>query len=106
MEPNILHCKIFLDKRPGGVVQPDGSLSEQNHSDFYINIPLSRSYKKFDDYINVEKDPLRTIINRQEVNPYFIELSFFETIKGIENNGNAHENIREKSKLYNITINK
>jgi hypothetical protein len=106
METNILKCKIFLNKKPGGIAQPNGSLSDQNHSDFYINIPIIRSHKKFDDYINVEKDPLRTIITRQNINPYFFEFAFFETIKEIKSTGNINENIEEKSKLYNITINK
>lgn len=106
METNIIRCKIFLDKRPGGVVQPDGGLGDENYTDFYINIPITRTYKKFDDYIHVEKDPFQTLIDRPKINPYFIELGFFETIKTIKSNGNSEENIEQKAKNFNITINK
>lgn len=106
MDKNTIHCKLFLDKRKNGVVQPNGSVGTQNHSDYYINIPIKRTIKKFDDYINVEKDPLRVKINRQQINPYFIELAFFETIKSFESTGAIHDNIEEKSKTFNIKINK
>lgn len=97
---------MFLDKRANGIVQPDGSLGTENHTDFYINIPITRTYKKFDDYIQVEKDPFRTLIDRPKINPYFIEFGFFETIKTIKDNGHPEENIEQKSKNFNITINK
>ncbi len=113
MEPNILHIKLFLDSRNNGIVQPNGGLSTVHSGDFYINIPLTRTYKKFDDYINVEKDKSKSIILRQNFNPYFIELSFFETIKAISNTGdtfvsvsNPQESVEQKAKLFNITLNK
>lgn len=106
MEHNILYCKIFLDKRENGIVQNNGSVNNQNESDFYINIPLTRTYKKFDDYVNVDKDPFRTIINRQQINPYFIELNFFETIKQISGTTEPYESIESKAETFKITINK
>ena len=113
METNILRFKIFLDKRPNGIVRSNNVLSQTNTTDFYINIPITKTYKKVDDYINVDKSPLRTYVKRQNFNPYFIELSFFETIKGISNSGNTsiiisnvQENVEQKSQLFNITINK
>lgn len=106
MEPNILYCKFFLDKRENGIVQDNGSVNNQNENDFYINIPLTRTYKKFDDYINIEKDPLKTIITRQQINPYFIELNFFETIKQISGTTESFESINTKADTFKIIINK
>lgn len=112
MEPNILHIKLKRTtwKNPSRSAVPVNII---NQKDYFINIPITRTYKKFGDYINVEKDPFRTTIDRQSFNPYFIELSFFESIKAISNTGNtmititnSNENIEEKSSLYSIIINK
>ncbi len=112
-DSNIVKVKLFLDKRSNGIVQPSGGVGTTNWSDYYINIPISKTNKKFDDYINVEKDPFKTYIPRPNFNPYFIELSFFESIKAFSTTGNTYvsvsnpfENVEDKAKLYNITINK
>lgn len=113
METNIMKLKIFLDERDNGIVQQNGTLGQINSNDSYINVPLTRTYKKVGDYINVDKSPFKTYVKRQNVNPYFVELSFFETIRTISNTGNTFisivdpsESIEEKAKLYQITINK
>lgn len=106
MEQNIMQVQVSINKIKGGIVQPDGSLGLSNSKDFYINIPLIKTYKKIDDYINIDKDPLKTQINRQLINPCFLEFLFFETVKGIQNTNNPSEGIIEKAKQFNITINK
>ncbi len=106
METNIIYAKIFLDKRIDGVVQPNGSLGTQNNNDFYINIPITKTYKKVNDYVNIEKDPFKTSVQRQKVNPYFIEFAFFETIGQIKTGATPSYNIEDKTKLFNIFINK
>lgn len=113
MEDLVIKHKIFLGKRDNGIPQPNGTFSGQNASDFYINIPLSSSYVKYDEYINVEKDKSIEIINRNNFNPFFIELGFFSGIKATTSTGQTSintysptETIYEKSKIYNLKINK
>jgi len=112
MEDELIKYKLFVDKRTNGIVQPNGTFSGQNSNDFFINIPLYRSFNKYDEYVNIEKDKTTTIINRQQINPFFLELGFFETIKAtnptgqtMQNNYTEQETIYGKSSLYNIKIN-
>jgi len=113
MENNTIKFRLFLDKRKNGIPQPGGTFSEQNSNDFFVNIPLYVNYSKFDDYINIEKDKNTSIIQRGNFNPFFIELGFFSEIKATSTTGQTSTNsylktetIYDKSKLYNITINK
>lgn len=114
MEQENLQFRIFLDKRnESGIIHSDGTIGTQNDLDFHINIPLYRTYKKFDDYINIDKDPFRTKIERQNFNPFFIELGFFETIKstgasGLTTDMNVYtvdETIHTKVKLFDLNVN-
>jgi hypothetical protein len=102
------HFKIelFIDKRPNGILQPNGTLGIQNHSDFYINVPLNRDITLFEDYVNIAIDPFRTMIERQLINPYFIELGFFETVNSVTASTKTLSPIIDKAKQYDITINK
>lgn len=115
MEQNneLIKVKLFIDKRPQGILQPSGTYATINHSDFFINIPLKSSYKKFEDYISIDKDVFQTKLNRQEFNPYFIELGFFETIQqlslsasSITYTTNVNEIVESKCDIYNISINR
>jgi hypothetical protein len=114
MEKNF-KIKLYIDSRPDGIVQPDGTYGTQNHKDFYLNVKLNREFKLFDDYIDVELDPLRISMQRQLINPSFIEFGFFESIRstgisGKTNNTNTlvstTQNIIKKSEIFSITINK
>ena len=114
MEKN-LKIKLYIDYRPDGIVQPDGTYGTQNHKDFYFNVKLNRELKLFDDYVDVELDPLRVSMERQLINPSFIEFGFFESIKstGISGNTNSNntlvpttQNIIKKAEIFSITINK
>jgi len=98
-----IKIELFIDKRPNGILQPSGMLGNTNDSDFYVNIPLNKNITLFEDYVTISTDPFRTTIERQLINPYFIELGFFETINAVSGGTNS---IMEKSKLYGITINK
>ncbi len=107
----IIKYRIFVNKRPDGFIQPNGILSGQNTSDFYLNIPVNLTYKTYDEYINVDKDKTIMVFQRQEINPFFIELGFFSSIKATGHSGNTNsylkeETIYEKSKDFNITINR
>lgn len=108
--------KLYLDLRSDGVVQPDGTYGTQNINDYYINLPLVRKMKLVDEYIDVQIDPLRVDMQRQLINPWFIEFGFFESIRstGITgtslNNYNVlvptTENLIKKAEIFSITINK
>jgi hypothetical protein len=105
VEP-ILKIELFIDKRPNGILQPNGTLGIKNSSDFYVNIPLVRDITLFEDYVNIALDPFRTSIQRQLINPYFIELGFFETVDSISSSTQSNSAITSKSVKYGITINK
>ena len=92
---------IFIDKRKEvGILRPKSKLfANTPESDFYINVPLFKKIKLTDEYVDISVDPTKHTIQRQLINPYFIELGFFENIESISQ-------IEEKSKKYNIKINK
>lgn len=89
--------KIFLDKREDGIRDRNGHIRDINESDFFITVPIFKNIE-LDDYVNVEIDPLRVTVERQEINPYFIEFGFFENIV-------STISIEKKSSIYNIDIN-
>lgn len=113
MEDSEIKYRIFLNKRENGISQPNGTFSGQNASDFYINIPLYLNFIKYDEYINIDRDKSTISIDRNNFNPFFIELGFFSGIKATSTSGQTSTNvylqtetIYDKSTLYNITINK
>lgn len=115
MEKKYLKIKLFLDKRELGIVQPQGTYLTENYSDYYININLTREIKMIDEYIDVQKDPLRMEMSRQLINPWFMEFGFFETIKRTGITGKTddptiiykpQEQIITKAKNFSIDINK
>ena len=115
MEKNF-KVKLYLDLREDGVVQPDGTYGTQNNKDYYVNLNLNREIRIIDEYIDIQKDPLRVDMQRQFINPWFIEYGFFESIRstGItgtsSNNYNVlvptTENLIKKAEIFSITINK
>lgn len=109
MEEFTHKVSLFLDKRELGILQPNGSYGKKNNKDWYLTIPFVRTEKIVDDYIHLYMDPFRTSIQRQMVNPYFMDYGFFETIISFSSstqNVNSSEYIETKSKIYNIDINK
>lgn len=106
MEP--YKISLFLDKRDLGVLQPDGTYGKQNHSDWFVNVPFVKSDRLVDEYVQTHMDPFRTVMQRQLINPYFIEFGFFENIQSYSastDNVVIH-NIATKAPLYKIDINK
>lgn len=100
---DIRKYKIFLDKRPEGIRDENGNIRQTNASDFFITVPIFRDIE-LDDYVDVEIDPFRLQVERQEINPYFMELGLFEDIENIEGENNS--SVIKKSSNYNIDINK
>ena len=63
--------------------------------------------KDLQDYVEVSIDPLKTTIDRQLINPFFIELGFFENIESVlSGNTKTQNSIQEKSPKYGIDINR
>lgn len=58
----------------------NGTTSIAPEFDFWLPIFLTRSYEIFE-YVQISQDKEIVSIDRQEINPFFIELSFFDTIK-------------------------
>jgi len=90
MEPidNIKQYKLYVDAIPMSgtsddwrFVYKDGS---QDHGvpefDFHLPIFLKKTYDIYE-YVNVDKEEEIVKIERQEVNPFFIEFGFFDDIE-------------------------
>ena len=106
MEPTY-KISLFLDKRDLGILQPNRTYGKKNHSDWYVTVQLDRSTKLVDDYVHMYMDPFRTTIERQMINPYYIEFGFFENIQSYSSSTKgAIYNIETKAPLYKIEINK
>lgn len=91
----ILKYNLFLDTRPSnlfpsgyGIYQAStGTLDINAESDFYINIPLYQTYE-LNDYVDVDIDKNIQSIERQEINPFYLEYVFFDDIiRNKVNNG-------------------
>jgi hypothetical protein len=114
MKDNKLKVKLFLDKRPEGIVQPDGTFGTQNINDYYVNINLCREMSIIDEYIDIQLDPFRTSIERQLVNPWFNEFGFFESIISTGISGKTRDmqivpelqNVQKKAGIFSIDINR
>lgn len=104
MEPTY-KIKLFLDKRDLGVLQPDRTYGKKNHSDWYVVVSFFQSKNIVDNYIHTYMDPFRTTMQRQLINPYFVEFGFFENIQSYSAS-TLENNIETKAPLYNIVINK
>lgn len=111
---NKIKIKIHLDKRDLGIVQPGGGYASSNINDYYVNINLNRKLKIFDDYIDIQKDPFRTEMDRQNINPWFVEFGFFESITYAGISGKTRDykvvtesqDIIKKAKIFSIDINR
>jgi len=92
---NIVKKTLYLDHR----------VLDDNRKDFLIPILLTRTYG-INEYVDVKKDNYQYIIERQDINPYYIEFGFFDTIKSISSTTIINENILLKANEKNIIINK
>jgi hypothetical protein len=102
----IKRYKIRLPKYPNlGIQRSDGYFSESYDKDFYINIPIFKEHI-ISDYVNVFIDPSKLEIERQFINPYYIELGFFKNVSSIlKENSINKKSVEEKSYNYNLKIN-
>ena len=114
MAVDIKKYTLFLDKREFGILQPDLTYGSKNYSDYYVNVILLKNNNLID-YVQKYLDPTTNTIERQEINPYFMELDFFRTIKSISGDTilittasteYSASTIYGKSELFKIDINK
>jgi len=78
---------LYVDVRPTSAhtqgyafVNEDGMTSDIPFNDFWLHIPLYRSHKIVE-YVDVQKDDTIQKIPRQEINPFYLEYSFFDGIQ-------------------------
>lgn len=85
---------IYVDVRPTSAftqgyafVDQAGQISEIPFSDFWLSIPLFKT-RVIMEYVDVQKDKRIQNIERQEINPFYLEYKFFDNvIKNKINNG-------------------
>jgi hypothetical protein len=90
----ILRYELLAETRPSsaftqgfGFVKNDRTLSDIPERDFFITVPL---FKKdvLHEYVDIQKDNTIQKVERQEVNPFFLEYKFFDDVtKNKVNNG-------------------
>ena len=101
MEDNVRKHKIYIDIEPtvSGAVgtvgttgvtidnsevfykikHSDGTFHNYPENDFYINIPVYKSERVFE-YIDLQREDAIHTVQRQEINPFFIEYEFFNSV--------------------------
>ncbi len=102
---NIHNFQIFAKTSPS-VDMPEGygfvhegsvrTLKSYPQSDFYLPIFITKTENLLD-YVDVSHDNSIFVMERQEVNPFFIEFSFFDNIK--------RNKVNEGADLTNIMLN-
>jgi hypothetical protein len=74
--------EIFLRKEGNTVINSNNTYGSISNTDWYVNVFLTKSLF-IDGYVQINQDNFIYEIERQNINPYFYELGFFETIKEI-----------------------
>lgn len=103
----VFKYKVRLNTNPGGGIRTStGLVADSYDKDFFITLPIYKT-QDIEGYVEVERDPLKTVVNRQLINPYFIELGFFENINSVlSGSSKAKFTVEEKAQKYGIDINK
>lgn len=70
---------------------------KKNKGDFYLTVSLFKDIKLTEPYVEVFQDETKFTIPRQEINPYFYELGFFDDVNSISD-------LTGKTQQYNIEI--
>jgi hypothetical protein len=105
-----INIQLYLDVRENGVFNHNNqTIVSANPTEYYVTVPLYKTFDGHEDYVNIYIDPSKVIMPRQQFNPFFIELGFFNSIRGITDNGKygkKSEIVEEKVKFFDIKINK
>lgn len=73
---------LYLRKEDENIINSNNTIGHISDNDWFLTIPIYKSISS-DGYVTVNKDNFIYKIERQEINPYFFELGFFETIEQI-----------------------
>jgi hypothetical protein len=65
-----------------GFVHTDRNVYPNVEFDLILPVFLTKTYDYYE-YVDIKKDDKIVVLNRQEVNPYFIELSFFDNVNAV-----------------------
>jgi hypothetical protein len=65
-----------------GFVHTDRNVYPNVEFDVFLPVFLQKTYDYYE-YVDVKRDDTIVALNRQEVNPYFIELSFFDQVQRV-----------------------
>lgn len=65
-----------------GFVHNDRNVYPNVQFDVFLPVFLKKTYDYYE-YVDVKRDDTVVALNRQEVNPYFIELSFFDDVNSV-----------------------
>lgn len=103
-DTDILKYELFLDARLSsgftsgyGIYQPTyGTLDAKPEKDFFINVPLHQTHEIYE-YVDVDIDKTIEPIQRQEINPFYLEYMFFDDI--------ARNKINNGAELSNTQLN-
>ena len=97
--------KIRLNVTPfGGIKTSTGLISDAYDKDFYINMPVYKTHN-LEGYVNVDIDPSKATMERQFINPFFIELGFFENVESVlSSNTKSDNSVQIKAQNYGIDI--
>lgn len=92
---DLLHITLVVDRRASSAftqgyafVDESGSISENPPNDFWVNVPLYRTLELME-YVDVQKDNRIQKIERQEINPFYLEYAFFDDIQRNKINNGA-----------------
>jgi len=73
---------IYLRKEGDKIVNANNTYGTLSNHDWYVDLILTKSMT-LDGYVQINRDDFTYEIERQNINPYFYELGFFETITQI-----------------------
>ena len=83
------HTRPLLSSDVGyGFVYSDGSINENPENDFFVSILISID-SNLQGYVDIQNDGNIEVLERQEINPYFIEFSFFNSTERIKTNNGS-----------------
>lgn len=63
-------------------IHSNGLIGPNIESDLFFNVLLTKTYDYYE-YVDIKRDERIIPIERQEVNPYFVELSFFDQVNSV-----------------------
>jgi hypothetical protein len=93
----IIKDTLYLRKEDDKIINSNNTTGFISDNDWFLTIPIYKSTSS-DGYVVINKDNFIYKIERQNINPYFYELGFFETIEQI---GYNEQNIKF---FYDIII--